>query len=29
LVVMALVLSAIWFRMGDPVPMRSFRHAQP
>jgi Ca-activated chloride channel homolog len=28
MVVLALVLSAIWFRMGDPGPMKIFRHAQ-
>jgi Ca-activated chloride channel family protein len=28
MVVLALVLSAIWFRMGDPGPMKIFRHSQ-
>jgi GTP-dependent phosphoenolpyruvate carboxykinase len=29
MMVLAFVLSAIWFRMGDLGPMRIFRHAQP
>lgn len=29
MIVLALVLSAIWFRMGDPGQMNMFRHAQP
>jgi Ca-activated chloride channel family protein len=28
MMVLALVLSAIWFRMGDPGPVKIFRHAQ-
>jgi Ca-activated chloride channel family protein len=28
IMVLALVLSAIWFRMGDPGPLKIFRHSQ-
>lgn len=29
MIVLALVLSALWFRMGDPGPMKMFRHPPP